>query len=61
VVTVLLGVIDDPAELELKPIDRGAELLGIDLAVVQVLNLIKSQPAKCHDESVQMFALFVKH
>jgi hypothetical protein len=41
-VATLLGPIDHPTELELESIDGGAELLGIDLTIVQVLNLIQS-------------------
>jgi hypothetical protein len=59
-VTALLGPVDDTAELELQPIDGRAELFGIDLAVVHLLNLIQSQPAQCHAQSVQMFASNVK-
>jgi hypothetical protein len=41
-VATLLGPTDHPAELELESIDGGAEPPGVDLTIVQVLNLIKS-------------------
>jgi hypothetical protein len=58
-VTALLGPVDDTAELELQPIDGRAELFGVNLSVVHLLNLIQSQLSVMLN-SVQMFASNVK-
>jgi hypothetical protein len=60
VVTVVLGVIDDPAELELESIHGRGKLLGIDLPIVQVFNLANRELVQDHAEIVQLFDLNVK-
>jgi hypothetical protein len=52
--------IDDPAELELQPIDQRGKLLRIDLTVVQPLNLRHRKLVQDHVQSVQMFVVNVK-
>jgi hypothetical protein len=60
VIAPLLGAIDDAAELELQPIDHRAELLGVDLALVQPLNLPNRKLVQDHANIVQMFVGNVK-
>jgi hypothetical protein len=60
VVTISLAVSDHPAELDLEPVDGGAELLEVDFPIFKILNLVKSQPAKCHYQSVHLFGPNVK-
>jgi hypothetical protein len=52
--------IDDPAELELQPIHHGRELPGVDLTVIQPLNLFHRKLVQDHARSVQMFVVNVK-
>jgi hypothetical protein len=59
-VATLLGAIDHLAELELQPIDRRAELSGIDLALVEVFNLPNRKLVEDHANIVQMFVGNVK-
>jgi hypothetical protein len=61
VVTVVPGVIDDPAELELESIDGRGKLLGIDLPIVQVFNLANRELVQDHERSVHLFEHNVKH
>jgi hypothetical protein len=60
VVALLLGVIDDPAELELETIDGRGKLLGIDLPVVQGFNLANRELVQDHGRIVHLFADNVK-
>jgi hypothetical protein len=58
--THVLGVIDDPAELELETIDGRGKLLGIDLRIVQVFNLANRELVQDHGRIVHLFDRPVK-
>jgi hypothetical protein len=56
----VLGVADDPAELELKTIDGRGKLAGIDRRIVQVFNLANRELVQDHGRSVHLFGADVK-